>query len=172
MQAIANNPAPPTFENTIVAHGEERPAARPRDGGVQRVSPARTSNPDAAEGAETSRRRSWPRTRTRSTSIQAVRSASRRSTSSALRSSSIRNRCGWSSIDYKQFVQAGANLSEADKAKLKKLNEEESTLANAFITKLLAATKDGAFVTTDKSALAGLSDAQIAAAAQAAKERK
>jgi peptidyl-dipeptidase Dcp len=73
---------------------------------------------------------------------------------------------------YKKFVHSGANLSDADKAKLKKLNEEESTLSNAFVTKLLAATKDAAYVTTDKAALAGLSDAQIAAAALAAKDRK
>jgi peptidyl-dipeptidase Dcp len=73
---------------------------------------------------------------------------------------------------YDQFVHAGANLSEADKTQLKKFNEELSTLSNAFTTKLLAATKDGAFVTTDKAALAGLSDAKIAAAAQAAKDRK
>ena len=71
-----------------------------------------------------------------------------------------------------QFVHAGANLSEADKTELRKLNEEISSLSNAFNTKLLAATKDGAFVTTDKAALAGLSDARIAAAAQAAKDRK
>jgi peptidyl-dipeptidase Dcp len=74
--------------------------------------------------------------------------------------------------DYEQFVQAGANVSEADKVELKKLNEEESTLTNAFNTKLLAATKDAAFVTTDKAALAGLSAAHLEAAAQAAKERK
>src|ERR1700692_1414388 len=74
--------------------------------------------------------------------------------------------------DYDRFVHAGANLSEADKTQLKKFNEELSTLSNAFTSKLLAATKDGAFVTTDKSALAGLSDARIAAAAQAAKDRK
>ncbi len=74
-------------------------------------------------------------------------------------------------IVYKKFIHAGANLSDADKTKLKKLNEEESTLSNAFKNKLLAATRDAAFVTTDKAALAGLSDAEIAAAAQAAKSR-
>ena len=37
-----------------------------------------------------------------------------------------------------------------------------STLSNDFSSKVLAATKDGAFVTTDKSALAGLSDSQFA----------
>ncbi|MGA8540414.1 MAG: peptidyl-dipeptidase Dcp [Terriglobales bacterium] len=73
---------------------------------------------------------------------------------------------------YDQFVHAGANLSEADKTELRKLNEEISTLSNAFNTKLLAATKEGAYITTDKSALAGLSEARIAATAQAAKGRK
>jgi peptidyl-dipeptidase Dcp len=74
--------------------------------------------------------------------------------------------------DYQQFVLAGANLSDADKAQLKKLNEEEANLTTAFISKLLAATKDAAFVTKDKSALAGLTDAEVAAAADAAKGRK
>ncbi|HTR25697.1 MAG TPA: peptidyl-dipeptidase Dcp [Terriglobales bacterium] len=74
--------------------------------------------------------------------------------------------------DYLQFVHAGAKLSEAKKAELKKLNEEESTLSNAFTTKLLAATKNGAFVTEDKNALAGLTPAQIEGAVEAAKERK
>ena len=73
---------------------------------------------------------------------------------------------------YQQFVQAGANLSDADKTQLKELNEEESTLSAAFSTKLLAATKAAAFVTTDKNALAGLSDTRLKGAAQAAADRK
>jgi peptidyl-dipeptidase Dcp len=74
--------------------------------------------------------------------------------------------------DYQQFVKAGANLSDADKTKLKKLNEEESVLSTAFTNKLLAATKAAAHSSTDKPALAGLSEAQIEAAALAAKDRK
>ena len=73
---------------------------------------------------------------------------------------------------YRAFVHAGANLSEADKAELKKLNEEESTLSNAFSAKLLAGTKAAAYITTDKSALAGLSETRLKGAAQAAKDRK
>jgi len=73
---------------------------------------------------------------------------------------------------YKEFVHSGAKLSEGDKAELKKLNEEESTLSTAFTKKLLAATKDGAYVTDDKNVLAGLSPAQVEAAAQTAKDRK
>jgi len=73
---------------------------------------------------------------------------------------------------HQAFVHAGANLSEADKAALKKLNEEESTLSTAFGTKLLAATKAAAYVTTDRNALAGLSETRLKGAAQAATDRK
>ena len=73
---------------------------------------------------------------------------------------------------YREFVHAGANLSEADKTQLKKLNEEESTLSAAFSKELLAATKAAAYVTTDQATLAGLSDARLKGAEQAAKDRK
>lgn len=70
------------------------------------------------------------------------------------------------------FIHAGANLSQADKNELRKINEEMSSLSTAFSNKLLAATKAGAYVTADQATLAGLSDARIAAAAQAAKARQ
>lgn len=73
---------------------------------------------------------------------------------------------------YEEFVHAGANLSEADKTKLKKLNEERSSLSAEFGNKILSANKEGAYTTTDKAALAGLTDARLTAAAQAAKGRK
>ena len=72
---------------------------------------------------------------------------------------------------FQQFVHAGAKLSDPDKAQLKKLNEEESTLSTVFNNKLLAAVKAAAYVTTDKAALAGLSAARLEGAADAAKER-
>jgi peptidyl-dipeptidase Dcp len=74
--------------------------------------------------------------------------------------------------DYQQFVKAGANLSDADKEKLKKLDEEESTLENTFMTKLLDATTAGAYSTKDRGTLAGLSAGQMAAAAEEAKAHK
>ena len=74
--------------------------------------------------------------------------------------------------DYQAFVKAGARLSDEGKGQLKKLNEEESTLQSQFNNRLLAAAKDGALVVDDKAKLAGLSEADIAAAAQAAKDRK
>ncbi len=74
-------------------------------------------------------------------------------------------------VTYRQFVHHGAQLSDADKSKLKALNQQESTLEAQFNSKLLAAAKDSALVVDDKSKLAGLSDEDIAAAAQAAKDR-
>jgi peptidyl-dipeptidase Dcp len=72
---------------------------------------------------------------------------------------------------YQQFVLAGAKLSDADKAKLKKLNEEEASLSAKFVNQVLAATKAGALVVSDKSELAGLSQNELDAAAQSAKAR-
>ncbi|HVT33755.1 MAG TPA: M3 family metallopeptidase, partial [Rhodanobacteraceae bacterium] len=73
---------------------------------------------------------------------------------------------------YQNFVRAGALLNDSDKAALRKLNEEESKLTTEFQTKLLAATNAAALVVDDKKELAGFSDADIAAAAEAAKARK
>ncbi len=74
-------------------------------------------------------------------------------------------------VVYQNFVHAGARLSDADKTRLKAMNQEESSLSTAFTNKLLAATKDAAPVFGDKSKLAGLSDAELAAALQAGKNR-
>jgi peptidyl-dipeptidase Dcp len=73
---------------------------------------------------------------------------------------------------YKDFVRAGALLSDSDKTKLRALNEEESKLSTEFQNRLLAATKAGGLVISSKNELAGMSDAGIAAAAEAAKARK
>jgi peptidyl-dipeptidase Dcp len=75
-------------------------------------------------------------------------------------------------VTYDAFVQAGAKLGSIDQAKLKQLNAEASTLSDAFSTKLLAATQHAAFHTTDAGSLAGLGDDGLAAAAQAARDRK
>jgi len=73
---------------------------------------------------------------------------------------------------YKNFVRAGAQLSEADKATLRALNQEESKLTTSFREKVLADTNESALVISDRSELEGLSEAEIAAAAAEAKERK
>lgn len=67
------------------------------------------------------------------------------------------------------FVRAGALLNDADKAELRKLNAESSTLSTSFGNKLLAAGNAGGVFVTDVKELDGLDDGAIAAAADAAK---
>jgi peptidyl-dipeptidase Dcp len=74
-------------------------------------------------------------------------------------------------IVHQRFIRAGAQLSAADQGKLRALNGRLSTLQTQFQQKLLAATKAGGLVVDDPAQLAGLGEAGIAAAAQAAKER-
>jgi len=71
----------------------------------------------------------------------------------------------------RDFVRAGAQLSEADKIRMRALNQELSKLRTDFTKKLLAGTKAGALVVDNASDLAGLSDAEIQAASDAAKSR-
>ena len=73
---------------------------------------------------------------------------------------------------YKQFVRAGAQLNDADQATLRALNQEESTLTTKFREHVLADTDASAIVVDTKAELAGLPDSDIAAAADRAKERK
>ena len=73
---------------------------------------------------------------------------------------------------FRDFVRAGAALADSDKAKLRMLNKEEATLSTNFKNHLLAAAKAAALIINDKAELDGLSDAEIAAAAVAAKSRK
>jgi peptidyl-dipeptidase Dcp len=75
-------------------------------------------------------------------------------------------------VYYKQFVHAGAELPPAKQAQLKVINKRLSTLQSAFGIKLLAAAKAGALHVDDPAALAGLSPEQLAAAQEAAKGRK
>jgi peptidyl-dipeptidase Dcp len=72
---------------------------------------------------------------------------------------------------YRQFVHAGANLSTANKARLMQINKEDAALQTKFQQQLVAGAKAAALVVDSKAQLAGLSDAEIAAAAEAAKAR-
>ena len=72
---------------------------------------------------------------------------------------------------YQDMVRAGAQLSAADQQTLRTINGQLSTLETSFKQRLLAAAKAGALVVDDKAKLAGLSDAEIAAAAADAAAR-
>ncbi len=71
---------------------------------------------------------------------------------------------------YKQnFEIAGANLSHADKEKLKQVNQEMASLSTQYSNKLLEARKQGGLLISDVKELDGLSADEIAAAATDAK---
>ena len=73
---------------------------------------------------------------------------------------------------YKDFVRAGAKLSQPDKEKLKAMNTELATLQTTFTQNVLKEKNASSVVVADKSELTGLTDNEIAAAAAAAKEEK
>ncbi|HEY9102923.1 M3 family metallopeptidase [Chitinimonas sp.] len=76
-------------------------------------------------------------------------------------------------LDYyhQNFVLAGARLSDADKAKLKRLNAELAVLQNGFSLNVQKDSNAGAVLVEDRSELAGLSEQDIATAAAAAKAK-
>src|SRR6266700_489571 len=71
---------------------------------------------------------------------------------------------------YKDFVRAGAKLSDSDKEKLKKINAELATLQTQFDQNVLKEKNASSIVVDRREDLAGLSDNQIAAASAAAKD--
>jgi peptidyl-dipeptidase Dcp len=166
---IATNPAAPTFENTLVAMERSGRLLARASAAFNGVSQANT-NP-VLQKAKTAL----------APQIAAHMDAIRLNKMLFARIAAIYAKRAALKLDpeslrlverqYTEFVHSGANLSDQDKEQLKSLNKELSSLSDAFSKKLLEATKAGGYATQDKSSLAGLSDAQLAAAAQAAKGR-
>jgi len=72
---------------------------------------------------------------------------------------------------YKDLIHAGAHLTQAQRDRLKELNEELSKLETQFGKNVLADTNDLAVLVETLEELDGLSENEIAAAAAAAKDR-
>src|SRR5213596_978524 len=70
---------------------------------------------------------------------------------------------------YKDFVRAGAKLSDPDKEKLKKINSELATLQTQFEQNVLKEKNASSVVVDRKEDLTGLSDNQMASLINAAK---
>jgi peptidyl-dipeptidase Dcp len=167
--AIANNPAPPMFDNTLVAleksgqlltrvglifNGLSSANTNPTLQALQEeVAPKLAAHRDAIFLNDKLFKR-----------IEAVHA---RRASLGLDAGSLRL------VEYydKRFVRAGARLSDADKTTLKALNEQDAALSAKFMNQLLAAAKAGALVTSNVAELAGLSNDDLQSAALAAKAR-
>jgi peptidyl-dipeptidase Dcp len=169
IRAIADNPAAPSFANTIVAMERSGEMLRRVSAAFGAVNQADT-NParQAVQKAEATRLAAHgdaiyldPALFARVHRLYAARAGA------GYNADQVQEL----TIVHQRFIRAGAQLSDRDKVTLRDLNQRLSTLQTAFVQKLLTATKAGALTVDDAKALDGLGDGGIAAAAQAAKAR-
>ncbi len=166
VQAIADSKAAPTFENTLAAIEKSGLVLRRVNGVFNLVSSANTNPTLQAVSEEMA------------AELAANTDAIFLNTKLYKRVKAVYDKRATLKLDaeskrlveyyYQKFVMSGANLSDKDKETLKKINKEEATLMAKYTNQLLAAAKAGAVVINDKAELAGLSDAEIAAAAKQA----
>lgn len=169
VKAIAENPEPPTFENTLVAL-ERSGETLTRVSNVFFNIVSTDSNPERLKiEAEI-----VPRLAAHSDNItldpklfERVRKIHSERSSLGLDPESLR----LVEIYYEKFVRSGAELSDAQKTAIRAINEEHSKLANQFSQNLVAEARRIAVVVDDVAELDGMGKADIAAAAETAKER-
>jgi peptidyl-dipeptidase Dcp len=73
--------------------------------------------------------------------------------------------------NHRDFIRAGAQLSEADKEKLKAMNAEMASLQTKFSQNVMNEVNASAVLVDNREELAGMSDTKIDAAAEAAKAK-
>lgn len=167
MEKIANNPAAPTFENTIVAM--ERAGAT-----LERVSQifgnlnGTITNPKL----QTVEKEMAPKLAAHGDAIRLNPALFKRiqtlyETRELLGLDAESKRVIERS--YRDFVRAGARLSSGDKEKLKAINSELASLRPAFSQNILKEVNASAVLVENKAELDGLSENGIASAAAAAK---
>ncbi len=169
IEAIANQEAPPTFENTLTAM-EMAGATLTR---VQRVFfnlTAAHTNPDIQKiqaevaprlAAHTDNILLNPKLFAR---VQVLNEHRADPMFDAEQRRLIKE-------TYERFVRAGALLTPEQQARVREINHTLSSLGTAFDKNLLEITKERSVIVTDRDELAGLTEAQIAAAAELAKQR-
>ncbi|HZY98791.1 MAG TPA: hypothetical protein VFE36_04390, partial [Candidatus Baltobacteraceae bacterium] len=166
MNAIANDPAPPTFDNTFVAM-EKSGRLLYRAAGAFDVEVATNSDPQLLRVRQTL-----------APELAAHQDAIYLNPKLFARVQAIYKSLDRLKLDpeshhlvvtyYRRFMHAGAGLSAAKQTQLKQINQQLATLQAVFERKLLAGTAAAALVVKDKTQLAGLSDSAVAAAEQAA----
>lgn len=165
--AIANNPAAPTFDNTIVAM-EKSGALLNRASSVFYNLAGSNSNPALSK----IQGEMAPKMAAHSDNINLNPALFARIEAIY----NDRNNLGLTpeavrlvEVYHQRFIMAGAKLTDEQKVKIRALNEEQSTLTNEFSQRLLRLTKEIAIVVDSKEQLAGLSDSEITSAANDAK---
>lgn len=169
IDAIANNPKPPTFENTLVAMEQSGEILSRVSSIFTGVNQADT-NPERQKIMETF----MPE-------LVAHQDAINLNPKLFARIKTLYDQRDTLNLDpqqrrlltvtYDNFVQAGAQLSEADKSRLTQMNIEETNLTTQFHAHLVAATNAAAVVVKDRARLDGLSEDDVVAAKEAANAR-
>src|SRR4029079_1187172 len=170
---IANNPAPPTFANTVVAM--ERSGQLFERANLAFLAVKGANSDDVLEATDTKASPLWAPDYSRPDFIflnqkrlQSFKALHDRKAELNLNPEQSR----LLDVYYGQFVHAGAELPAAKQTELKALNKRITGLETAFTQKLRAAAQADAGHFEDPPALAGLASEQLAAAQQAAKDRK
>ncbi|MFP3835431.1 M3 family metallopeptidase [Chryseobacterium sp. SIMBA_028] len=163
IEKIANNPAAPTFENTIVALEKSGEVLRRAQIVFSNLTSANTNPTLQALDEEYA-----PIFAGHSDKMYLNENLYKRIKS--IKEDGLDSESKRLVQYYKQnFEIAGANLSAADKEKLKQLNQELASLSTQYANKLLEARKQGGVFFSDAKELDGLSADEIAAAAADAK---
>jgi peptidyl-dipeptidase Dcp len=168
VEAIANNLAKPTFENTIVAL-ERTGDLLGRTTRAFGILTASLTNPnlqklETALSPKSAAHRDAIRLNAALFARIAALYDARASLGLDAESARLLDRY------YKDFVRSGAKLSEADKTKLRALNAELAKLSTQFSQNVLKEINASAVIVDTREELAGLSDAAITAAGEAAKK--
>ncbi len=170
---IANNPATPNFENTVVAMERSGALLERANLAFQAVNGANTN--DVLQATDTKISALWAPEYAHPDFIYLDQKLFRRFKYLHDHQAELKlnpEQAKLLDVYYGQFVHAGAELPAAKQAQLKTMNARLGTLQTQFTHKLLAAAKAGALHVTDPAALAGLSSEQLAAAKKAAEDRK
>ena len=169
VQAIIDNPAAPTFDNTIVAL-EKSGRMLGRVGRVFfALAGANTTDRIDAINTEMS-----PKLSAHSDSITlnpALFARVKAVYDDRARMAMTREDAKLLEETYKQMVHAGAMLTEAEREEVKRINTQLSTLTTDFGQRVRAATNDQPLIVDTAEELAGLSNADISAAADLAEEK-
>ncbi|MDR9363735.1 MAG: M3 family metallopeptidase [Balneolaceae bacterium] len=169
MDSIASNPEPPTFENTIVAMEKSGRLLERTESVFYNLTSAHTNDQIQEIQSEMA-----PKLASHSDNIylnadlfERVQTLYDQRDELDLDESSLK----LLEDTYRDFVRAGAQLTEEEQQRMREINERTSTLTTQFQDNLLKLTQERAVLVDDVEELDGLSEDRIAAAKEAAEER-
>ncbi|MDZ7720855.1 MAG: M3 family metallopeptidase [Balneolaceae bacterium] len=169
MDSIASNPEPPTFENTIVEMEKSGQLLNRVSSVFYNLTSAHTNDQIQEIQSEMA-----PKLASHSDNIylnadlfERVQTLYEQRNELDLDEASLK----LLEDTYRDFVRAGALLTDEEQQRMREINERTSSLTTEFQDNLLKMTQERAVLVEDVDQLDGLSEDRIAAAQEAAEER-